>query len=54
MAPLAVIDYVVIHELVHTVIRGHGPDFWKQVQAFEPEYKQYVRWLKENGAQLEI
>jgi predicted metal-dependent hydrolase len=54
MAPLAVIDYVVIHELVHTVIRGHGPDFWKQVQAFKPEYKQYVRWLKENGAQLEI
>jgi len=54
MAPLAVIDYVVIHELVHTVIKGHGPDFWSRVEALAPEYKQYVSWLKENGASLEV
>jgi predicted metal-dependent hydrolase len=54
MAPPPVIDYVVVHELVHTVVNGHGPDFWKRVQAFMPEYKQYIRWLKENGALLEI
>jgi len=54
MAPEAVIDYVVVHELVHTVIRGHGPDFWKRVQTFVPEYKQHVRWLKENGGLLEV
>jgi predicted metal-dependent hydrolase len=54
MAPLAVIDYVVLHELVHTVANGHGPDFWTRVQALAPEYKQYVRWLKENGGMLEL
>ena len=54
MAPLAVIDYVVVHELVHTEVKSHGPDFWGRVQAIVPEYKQYVMWLKENGAQLEI
>jgi predicted metal-dependent hydrolase len=54
MAPLAVIDYVVVHELVHTLVRGHGPDFWSRVQALVPEYKQHVHWLKENGASLEI
>jgi hypothetical protein len=54
MAPPAVIDYVVVHELVHTVIKGHGADFWGQVQALVPEYRQHVRWLKENGALLEI
>ena len=54
MAPLPVIDYVVVHELVHTVFTGHGPDFWGRVQALTPECKQYVRWLKENGARLEV
>jgi hypothetical protein len=54
MAPLAVIDYVVVHELVHTVVKGHGKDFWGRVQALVPEYKQYLRWLKENGGMLEV
>ena len=54
MAPLVVIDYVVVHELVHTVVRGHGRDFWNLVQAFVPEYHQHVAWLKENGRLLEI
>ncbi len=54
MAPLAVIDYVVLHELVHTVVKGHGQAFWERVQALLPEYKQYIRWLKENSALLEI
>jgi predicted metal-dependent hydrolase len=54
MAPLEVIDYVVVHELVHTVVKGHASDFWDRVQAITPEYKQYVRWLKETGASLEV
>ena len=54
MAPLAVIDYVVVHELVHTVIKGHGPDFWGRVQALMPGYRQHIQWLKENGTMLEI
>jgi predicted metal-dependent hydrolase len=54
MAPLAVIDYVVVHELVHTVVKGHGPDFWGRVQALMPGYKQHVQWLKENGTMLDL
>ena len=54
MAPPLVIDYVVIHELVHTVVMGHGQAFWKSVQALIPEYKPYIRWLKENGTMLEV
>ncbi len=54
MAPPAVIDYVVVHELVHTVVNRHGRDFWARLQAIVPEYKDYVRWLKENGVMLEV
>lgn len=26
--PGHLMDYVIVHELLHTRIRGHGPDFW--------------------------
>jgi len=54
MAPLPVIDYVVMHELVHTEVDGHGKSFWEHVQGLVPDFKQHLRWLKQNGAKLEI
>lgn len=32
--PQWVIDYVIIHELVHLIIPGHGPDFWELVNRY--------------------
>ncbi|MFC7327695.1 M48 family metallopeptidase [Marinactinospora rubrisoli] len=29
-----VVDYVLIHELVHLVVPGHGRDFWQLVQRY--------------------
>jgi len=52
MAPLPVIDYVVIHELVHTEVRNHGPAFWKRVSGLVPDYARKMVWLKQNGALL--
>ena len=52
MAPVEVIDYVVVHELVHTQVRGHGKEFWAKVGAIIPEYMEYKRWLKEEGEDL--
>lgn len=37
-APLACIDYVIIHELCHARVRHHGPRFWQLVQRFEPDH----------------
>jgi len=54
MAPLAVIDYVVVHELVHLKVKNHSKDFWRQVQAIMPDYKQYIAWLKANGPFLTL
>ena len=28
---LKLIDYILLHELVHTKIKNHGPDFWKML-----------------------
>ena len=54
LAPMEVIDYVVIHELVHTVIKNHSPAFWNRVAEIMPGYKQSITWLKKNGRLLSL
>ncbi|MFA5498860.1 MAG: SprT family zinc-dependent metalloprotease [Candidatus Cloacimonadia bacterium] len=52
MAPTEVIDYVIIHELVHLEIKNHSKCFWDEVEELCPDYKVKRRWLKENGERL--
>lgn len=52
LAPLAVVDYVVVHELVHTVFHNHSKQFWHRVGTIIPEYQEHRRWLREYGQQL--
>jgi len=49
MAPLPVIDYVVVHELVHLVEKNHSKSFWIKVKLMIPDYKKHSEWLKKNG-----
>ena len=52
LAPLAVVDYVVVHELVHTVFHNHSRQFWHTVGTIMPDYRQHRTWLREHGRQL--
>ena len=52
MAPMKVIDYVIVHELVHTIHRNHSLDFWSSVESIMPDYKEHKLWLKTNGYKL--
>ena len=54
MAPLEVIDYVVVHELVHLRVKNHSSKFWKVVEFIYPEYKKQRKWLRENGEKLNL
>jgi len=49
MAPPRVVDYVVIHELMHLKQKNHSRKFWEEVAKIMPDYKQDERWLKQNG-----
>ncbi len=54
MASLAVIDYVLIHELVHMRERNHSKKFWDALGSILPDYKKQRAWLRENGHLLEF
>lgn len=45
--PDHLIEYVLMHELVHTVHKDHSRKFWKQLEKIEPEARIYDRELKE-------
>lgn len=48
MAPIDVIDYVIIHELMHLIEPNHSENFWKQVESIMPDYKIRKKWLRDN------
>ncbi|HXS14867.1 MAG TPA: SprT family zinc-dependent metalloprotease [Candidatus Saccharimonadales bacterium] len=54
MAPIMVLDYVIIHELTHTTEKNHGDNFWRRVRNFTPAYRQHRKWLEENAHLLII
>ena len=41
----AELDYVILHELVHTVVPGHGPDFYAMMDRFMPGSKKIRKTL---------
>ena len=45
MAPLNVIDYVVVHEMCHMVHLNHDRSFWRLVGKIIPDYEQRENWL---------
>ncbi|MCA9497248.1 MAG: M48 family metallopeptidase [Nanoarchaeota archaeon] len=54
MAPLKVIDYIIIHELSHFIIPNHSKEFWQVVESILPDYLERENWLKTYGASLDI
>lgn len=54
MAPLKVIDYVVVHELCHLHYRNHSDAFWNEVDKVMPDYAERKDWLRKNGASLTV
>ncbi len=54
MAPLNVIDYVVIHELAHIEEKNHSKRFWNKVRLMFPDFESSLHWLRRNEHLLVI
>lgn len=52
MAPIDVIDYVIIHELSHLKHMNHSKEFWNEVHYHKPNFKENKLWLKSNGTKI--
>ena len=49
MAPVEVLDYVIVHELCHLKEMNHSPAFWELVEGVLPDYRTQREWLKTCG-----
>jgi hypothetical protein len=54
LAPPGIIDYVLIHELVHTRVPNHSRAFWQGVAEILPDYTACLSWLRKNGRSLSL
>ena len=49
MLPEELTDYVILHELVHTRIKNHSKDFWKELGKYVRDTRGMEHQLKEYG-----
>lgn len=54
LAPLEIVDYVVVHELAHLKHKNHSREYWQAVASIMPDFKKRRAWLKENGRLLVV
>ena len=50
LLPPSVIDYIIVHELVHLCEPHHTPEFWTRVERAMPDFARRKQWLAANGA----
>lgn len=54
MAPVSVLDYIIIHEMVHLKHPNHSTEFWNELDKKMPDYREHENWLKRNGVKLSL
>ena len=52
LAPPEALETVVIHELAHLRVFGHGPRFWAVVASRRPDHLTWRRWLRAHSLEL--
>jgi predicted metal-dependent hydrolase len=52
LAPPEALESVVVHELAHLRVFGHGPRFWAVVASRRPDHLVWRRWLRVHSHEL--
>jgi len=54
MAPVSVLDYIIIHEMVHLKYPNHSTDFWNELDKKMADFREQENWLKRNGVKMSL
>ena len=54
LAPEAVLDYVIEHEVCHLEVMDHSPRFWRLLESRVPDWRTHSRWLRRFGSTLTL
>ena len=54
MAPLTILDYIIVHEMAHLRHDNHSEAFWNEVDKILPDYRERKTWLRFNGAGMDL
>jgi len=54
MAPLPVVDYIIVHEMSHLIHKNHSARFWKTVEKVLPDYRARRKWLRDHGITMDL
>lgn len=54
MAPLSILDYIIVHEMAHLKFDNHSDAFWNEVDKIIPDYRERKQWLRVNGAGMDL
>ena len=54
MLPRAIMEYAVVHEMVHLIEHRHNREFWDWVERILPDYLVRKQWLAENGVKYAL
>lgn len=52
LAPIEMIDYVVVHEISHIGHPDHSKAFWQRVEQLMPDFEIRCKWFRDNSALL--
>lgn len=54
MAPISVLDYIIVHELVHLLHHNHSAAFWNELDKVLPNYRESEIWLRHHGVKMSL
>src|SRR5215217_6989906 len=54
LAPEAVLQYVIEHEVCHLEVMDHSPRFWRLLESRVPDWRDHARWLRRYGSTLTL
>jgi predicted metal-dependent hydrolase len=51
-ASAVVVNYIVLHEICHLMVKEHSHHYWELLRKFMPDYEEKTNWLNINGSNL--